>query len=380
MLEIAGRLLATLTAGHRVAVATVVSMTGSAPTVVGTSMAVDDIGAALGSVAGGCVEGALVDLCTSVLDGAAPGVQEYGVTDEDAFAVGLTCGGVLRVHARELGPADVPVLAAAARGDDAVLVTVLDGPRADAAGTAPGPDGGAEVPVTPGTARVPGTDGVEVPATPGAVRVPGSGGVEVPVPARSGIVRVQGPDGGVEVFVEVASAPPRMVVYGALEFSAALAAVARVAGYRVTVCDARAVLATPRRHPGADEVVVDWPVRHLAQQRLGARDVVCVMAHDDRFDADLVLAALRSGAGYVGAMGSRRTQARRTTELVERGITDDELARLHAPIGLDLGASTPGETAVSVLAEVLASRTGATALPLTDLAGPIHRPAPTPTP
>lgn len=349
MLEIAGRLLATLTAGHRVAVATVVSMTGSAPTVVGTSMAVDDTGAALGSVAGGCVEGALVDLCTSVLDGAAPGVQEYGVTDEDAFAVGLTCGGVLRVHARELGPADVPVLAAAARGEEAVLVTVLDGPRSD------GP------PTRSGT--LPGTDG---------------GGVDVPVPARSGIVRVQGPDGGVEVFVEVASAPPRMVVYGALEFSSALAAVARVAGYRVTVCDARAVLATPRRHPGADEVVVDWPVRHLAQQHLGARDVVCVMAHDDRFDADLVLAALRSGAGYVGAMGSRRTQARRITELVERGITPDELARLHAPIGLDLGASTPGETAVSVLAEVLASRTGATALPLTDLAGPIHHPTPTP--
>ena len=146
------------------------------------------------------------------------------------------------------------------------------------------------------------------------------------------------------------------------------------------MCDARAVLATPRRHPGADEVVVDWPVRHLAQQRLGARDVVCVMAHDDRFDADLVLAALRSGAGYVGAMGSRRTQDRRIAELVERGVTDDELARLHAPIGLDIGASTPGETAVSVLAEVLASRTGATGLPLTDLAGPIHRPAPTPHP
>ncbi len=334
MLEIAGRLLAALSAGHRVAVATVVSMTGSAPTVVGTSMAVDDTGAALGSVAGGCVEGALYDLCTSVLAGAAPGVQEYGVTDEDAFAVGLTCGGVLRVHARELGPADVPVLAAAARGDDAVLVTALDGPLPD----------------------------------------------EVPVPTRSGIVRVQGPDGGVEVFVEVASAPPRMVVYGALEFSSALAVVARAVGYRVTVCDARAVLATPRRHPGADEVVVDWPVRHLAQQRLGARDVVCVMAHDDRFDADLVLAALRSGAGYVGAMGSRRTQDRRVAELVERGITDAELARLHAPIGLDIGASTPGETAVSVLAEVLASRTGATGLPLTDLAGPIHRPAPTPHP
>jgi xanthine dehydrogenase accessory factor len=331
MLEIADRLLARLTSGHRVAVATVVSMTGSGPTVVGTSMAVDDTGAAIGSVAGGCVEGALYELCTSVLGGADPGVQEYGVTDEDAFAVGLTCGGVLRVHARELGPEDVPALAAAARGASAVVVTAVDG-------------------VLP------------------------SG--FVPTLHRSGLQRAAGPDGGVEVFVEVASAPPRMLVYGALEFSSALAAAARAVGYRVTVCDARAVLATPRRHPGADEVVVDWPVRHLGQQVLGPRDVVCVMAHDDRFDADLVLAALRSGAGYVGAMGSRRTQDRRAEALVSRGALPDELARLHAPIGLDIGASTPAETAISVLAEVLASRSSSSGLPLTTLAGPIHRPTP----
>ncbi len=331
MLEIADRLLARLTAGHRVAVATVVSMTGSAPTVVGTSMAVDDTRAALGSVAGGCVEGALYELCAAVLAGAAPGVQEYGVTDEDAFAVGLTCGGVLRVHARELGAADLPPLSAAAQGRDAVVVTPLDG--ALPAGFVPSLD-------------------------------------------RSGLLRVAGPDGGVEVFVEVASAPPRMLVYGALEFSAALASAARAVGYRVTVCDARAVLATPRRHPGADEVVVDWPVRHLGLQVLGPRDAVCVMAHDDRFDADLVLAALRSGAGYVGAMGSRRTQDRRTAALVERGAVPAELARLHAPIGLDLGASTPAETAISVLAEILASRSSSSGLPLTTRSGPIHAPRP----
>jgi len=329
VLEIAARLLDRLTQGHRVAVATVVSMAGSGPTVVGTSMAVDDTGAAIGSVAGGCVEGSLYELCTSVLAGAEPGIQEYGVTDEDAFAVGLTCGGVLRVHARELGPADLPALAAAARGSEAVVVTPL----------------GREVPA----GRVP-TD-------------------------RTGIVRLTGPAGGIEVFVERASAPDRMVIYGALEFSAALAAAARAVGYRVTVCDARAVLATPRRHPGADEVVVDWPVRHLGSLTLQPRDVVCVMAHDERYDADLVLAALRCGAGYVGAMGSRRTQDRRLTALVERGVTADELARLHAPIGLDIGASTPAETAVSVLAEVLASRTSATGLPLSDVTGPIHRSA-----
>lgn len=329
MLEIADRLLARLNDGHRVAVATVISMTGSGPTVVGTSMAVDDTGAAIGSVAGGCVEGALYELCASVLAGSAPGVQEYGVTDEDAFAVGLTCGGVLRVHARELGPADVPALAAAARGSAARVVTPLVG---------------------------------ELPT-------------DRELPDRTGIVRFAGPEGGVEVFVEVASAPDRMVIYGALEFSAALASAARAVGYRVTVCDARAVLATSRRHPAADEVVVDWPVRHLASLMLGPRDVVAVMSHDDRYDAELVLAALRGGAGYVGAMGSRRTQDRRTVALVELGATTDDLARLHAPIGLDIGASTPAETAVSVLAEVLASRAGASGTPLSRTVGPIHRPA-----
>ena len=327
MFEIADRLLALLTDGHRVAVATVISMTGSGPTVVGTSMAVDDMGAAVGSVAGGCVEGALYELCASVLDGSGPGIQEYGVTDEDAFAVGLTCGGVLRVHARELGPADVEPLAAAARGDAAVLVTPLTG-------TLP------------------------------ADRVPD---------ARTGIVRFEGPETGIEVFVEVVAAPARMVIYGALEFSSALATAARAVGYRVTVCDARAVLATPRRHPGADEVIVDWPLRHLASVSLDARDVVAVMSHDERYDAELVLAALRSGAGYVGAMGSRRTQDRRTVALVELGATADELDRLHAPIGLDLGASTPAETAVSVLAEVLAARAGASGLPLRRTVGPLHR-------
>ncbi|WP_028049058.1 XdhC family protein [Cellulomonas sp. URHD0024] len=330
MLEIADRLLARLTDGHRVAVATVISMSGSGPTVVGTSMAVDDTGAVIGSVAGGCVEGALYELCASVLAGTEPGIQEYGVTDDDAFAVGLTCGGVLRVHARELGPADLPALSAAAHGAAARVVVPLSG-------------------VLP-TGRE--------------------------LPDRTGIVRFTGPDGGVEVFVEVSDAPSRMVIYGALEFSAALSSAARAVGYRVTVCDARAVLATPRRHPGADEVVVDWPVRHLATLSLGPRDVVAVMSHDERFDADLVLAALRSGAGFVGAMGSRRTQDRRTVALLERGATADELALLHAPIGLDIGASTPAETAVSVLAEVLAARAHASGRPLTRTVGPIHRPAP----
>jgi len=338
VLELADRLLDRLASGHRVVVATVVSVAGSAPTTVGTSMGVDDTGAVLGSIAGGCVEGAVYELCQTVLAGSLAAEEEYGITDDDAFAVGLTCGGVLRVHARELGPADLEPLRQAARGVEAIAVTPLSGP-------------------------VPAANEKQVRAAADARLAVG----------RSGLVRLAGPTGPVEVFVEVAAPPARMVVYGALEFSAALATAARAVGYHVTVCDPRPVFATRRRFPDADEVIVEWPVRHVARLELGRRDAVCVMAHDDRFDAELILAALRGGAGYVGAMGSRRTHEKRVAELRALGADAAELARLHSPIGLDIGAATPQGTAVSVLAEVLAARTGASGRSLADLAGPIHR-------
>ena len=192
-------------------------------------------------------------------------------------------------------------------------------------------------------------------------------------------VRHYGPQGqanetAVAVFVESFAPPPQLLVFGAVDFTGALARVGKVLGYRVTVCDAREVFATRARFPFADEVVVDWPHRLLERvgDQLGPRDAVCVLTHDPKFDVPAVLAALRTDVGYLGAMGSRRTTDDRNRRLLEEGVPEADLARVMAPIGLDLGARTPEETAVSIMAEVIASRTGRRAPSLRDADGPIH--------
>jgi xanthine dehydrogenase accessory factor len=190
-------------------------------------------------------------------------------------------------------------------------------------------------------------------------------------------VRHYGPQGearqeDVTVFLETFAPPPRMVVFGAVDFTAALVRVAKVLGYHVTVCDAREVFATKRRFPFADEVVVDWPHRFLAATDVDARTVICVLTHDPKFDVPLLEVALRTPAGYIGAMGSRRTHDDRLARLREVGLTEDELARLRSPIGLDLGARTPEETAVSIAAELIQLRWGGTGHPLTSTEGRIH--------
>lgn len=178
----------------------------------------------------------------------------------------------------------------------------------------------------------------------------------------------------VHVFIESFVLPPRMVIFGAVDFTASLVRVAKVLGYRVTVCDARAVFATVQRFPQADEVVNDWPDRYLAEvgAGLGPRDAVCVLTHDHKFDVPAIAAAVRTDVGYLGAMGSRRTHAGRIERLREAGLSDAEIARVMSPIGLDLGARTPEETAVAICAEIIAVRTGRQAGSLRDSAGPIH--------
>ena len=178
----------------------------------------------------------------------------------------------------------------------------------------------------------------------------------------------------VAVFIESFAPPPRMVIFGAVDFTAALAKVAKVLGYRVVVCDARAVFATEQRFPMADEVVNDWPNRYLEKigDELGPRDAVCVLTHDTKFDVPAIVGALATDVGYLGAMGSRRTHANRVERLREAGVTDESLDRIHAPIGLDIGGRTPEETAVSICAEIIAVRTGRRPASLTDTSGPIH--------
>ncbi|HEY7107464.1 MAG TPA: XdhC/CoxI family protein [Acidimicrobiia bacterium] len=178
----------------------------------------------------------------------------------------------------------------------------------------------------------------------------------------------------VSVFIESFAPPPRMIIFGAVDFTAALAKVAKVLGYRVVVCDARAVFATTQRFPMADEVVNDWPDRYLEKvgDELGPRDVVCVLTHDTKFDVPAIVGALRTDVGYLGAMGSRRTHGKRVVRLREAGVDDAGLARIHSPIGLDIGGRTPEETAVSICAEIIAERTGRRPASLSDTSGPIH--------
>jgi xanthine dehydrogenase accessory factor len=193
------------------------------------------------------------------------------------------------------------------------------------------------------------------------------------------VTRHYGPHGEarervVEVFIESFALAPHLVIFGAVDFTAALARAGRLLGYRVTVCDAREVFATPARFPMADDVVCEWPDRFLARvgPSLGRRDAVCVLTHDAKFDVPAIVSALATDVGYLGAMGSRGTHAKRVVRLREAGVDDAGLARVMAPIGLDIGARTPEETAVSICAEIIARRTGRAAPSLRDGDGPIH--------
>ncbi|GAB3605652.1 XdhC family protein [Conyzicola nivalis] len=336
MFEIADRLVAALDAGRTLAVATAVSIEGSAPRTVGTSMAFDGT-SVIGSIAGGCVEGAVVDVCELVLADGVARTVDYGVSDETAFAVGLTCGGQLRIRVTVVTPQIEAALRAAAAGEPTGVAVALG-----------------DVP-----SRFEGRVAAELDARV-AMGETALGAIDC--------------DGTlVDVFFEVATPPARLIIFGAMEFSVALAAAGGALGYRVTVCDPRGLFATPARFPTA-EVVVEWPTTWLARTAVDERTVICVLAHDDRFDAEIIAQSLALPVAFVGAMGSRRTHERRLASLRDRGVSEAGIARLHSPIGLDLGASTPEETAVSILAEVISARTGATTEPLRETRGSIHEP------
>ncbi|MGO1509046.1 MAG: XdhC family protein [Actinomycetaceae bacterium] len=346
------------------ALATVVETWRSSPRQPGASMAVDAQGRVVGSVSGGCVEGDLYLRCQEVLSSGDAEVVRYGVSDDEAFAVGLTCGGELEVLVRRVDPALVPVdrLAAAVdRHVPAVVATVVDGPA-------------------PGTTLVM-VDGERHGSTgnPFLDRSIASDALGLLENGSTRTVHL-GADGegrktDVAVFVESYAPPPRMLIYGAIDFAGALARLGKYLGYQVTVCDARPVFATSARFPEADEVVRAWPHDHLAEADVDARTVICVLTHDPKFDVPLLVEALRTEAAYIGVMGSRRTHEDRNARLREEGVGEVELARLSSPIGLDLGARTPEETAVSIGAEIVAARWGGTGLPLGGLSTPIHGPA-----
>ena len=351
--------------GRRVVAATLVETVGSAPLDPGAEMLVDDSGRIEGSVTGGCIEGALVEEAHGVLAGAPPRVATYGISDQQAADVGLMCGGTVRVFVHELDERQRAALAATReeieRERPVALTTLLDGPGAGAqmVVTAEGTVGGLGV-----------TDLLDR-----TVEREARGYLDE---GRSAICRysskgeMMGSDIGVSI--HVFALPPSMVLFGAIDFSAALAKIAGEIGYRVTIVDAReAFLQSPRFREHA-EVVVDWPDRYLADRKLGASDAVLVFTHDPKFDEPALIAALQSDAGYIGALGSRRTQADREARLLASGVTEAELDRISAPCGLDVGARTPAETAIAVLGEILALRAGRRGGRLADASGPIHAP------
>jgi xanthine dehydrogenase accessory factor len=345
--------------------ATVVQTFSSAPREPGAAMAVSAAGEVVGSVSGGCVEGAVYELATEVTASGQPVLRRYGISDNDAFAVGLTCGGIIDIFvepaSQERFEALSEIAEAVRTGTPVAVATIIEGPG--------------EI----GSRRII-WEGERSDGTLGAGdRLDQAVDDDARGMLAQGLtgVRRYGPDGErrrdeLAVFVQSFAPAPRMLVFGAIDFAAAVAKAGKFLGYRVTVCDARPVFATASRFPDADEVITDWPHRYLSGITTDERTVICVLTHDPKFDVPLLEVALRLPAAYIGAMGSRRTHEDRLARLREAGMTEAELARLRSPIGLDLGARTPEETAIAIAAELIQLRWGGTGHPLTATTGRIH--------
>ena len=355
-------------AGESFGLATVVQTFSSAPREPGAALAVSATGEVVGSVSGGCVEGAVYELSGEVSASGQPVLQRYGVSDDTAFSVGLTCGGIIDIFVEPVSRETYPQfgeIADAVRSQQPVAVaTVIDGP---------GQIGARRI-VWPAD-RQPGASG----SLGSGARLDQAVDDDARGMLAQGLtgVRRYGPDGErrrdvLGVFVQSFAPPPRMLVFGAIDFAAAVARIGKFLGYRVTVCDARPVFATSARFPDADEVITDWPHRYLAGISTDERTVICVLTHDPKFDVPVLEVALRVPAAYIGAMGSRRTHLDRLDRLREAGMAEAELARLRSPVGLDLGARTPEETAVAIAAELIQLRWGGSGQPLTQTSGRIH--------
>lgn len=373
MRELLGDIDRWIAAGRRVALATVVDVEGSGPRDEGATVAVNDRGDVAGAVSGGCVESVVVDTALQVLETSEPRVIEFLPADDEELGikVGLTCGGTIRVFIELLHEA---VRSEVSRPGPVAIATVVEGNGL-----------GSHLFVRPGD---PPHGNLGHPDLDRAVAIDAEGDL---ASARSGVRRYRGGPGAcaggvsleegphpddVTVFVHSFAVPPRMLVVGAVDFTAALVRMAKLLGFAVTVCDPRAAFATSERFPEADDVTVGQPDRCLTDMHstapLGPDDAVCILTHDHRFDVPAICAALDTGVGYIGVMGSRRTHAQRVDRLRAAGSTDDGLRRLMAPIGLDLGGRTPEETAVAICAEIIAIRSGRAAPHLRDASGPIH--------
>ena len=366
-----------LEAGIECAVAVVVDTWSSAPRPAGAMMAVSGTGEVAGSLSGGCVEGAVVELAEECMTTGKSALAHYGVSDDDAFAVGLACGGKLDVLVFRADDKVSPALRAYARASRAgqraaLAVRMPDRSSQEAFALTTVTESGDAEPKYFGTL---GNSRLDLHVSQDAEGFAAVG--------RSGVREYdetgQRLGAGTRIFITTSTPPPRLLIFGAIDYAAALAELGRFLGYRVTVCDARKIFATSARFPAAHEVVVSWPHRYLAREiDKGAVDgstVIAVLTHELKFDVSALTQAVRSPAGFVGALGSRRTHAKRVQALTEAGLTEAEISRIHAPLGLDLGSRTPQETAVSIFAEILQHKTGASGHPLVRTTGPIHKEA-----
>jgi xanthine dehydrogenase accessory factor len=304
--------------GTPVAIATVVDTERSAPRMPGAVLAVSEGGEVVGSVTGGCVEPAVYGEAREVLAGGAPRLKTYGIADDEAFEVGLPCGGTVHIFVDRLDPELVAPIVEAVREERPIALEIaITGENA-------------------GAKRLVGPD---------------DGGPAAELLHRGETAILDLPEG--QIFVSSFAPRPNMYVFGAVDHAAAVASIGRFLGYRVTVCDARAKFVTPERFPDVDELVVEWPDRFLSQAHVDERTVICVLTHDHKFDVPVLKVALTTDAGYIGAMGAKRTNADRAERLRAEGVTDEEIARIHAPIGLKIGSKTPEEVAVAIAAQIV---------------------------
>ncbi|WP_063041672.1 XdhC family protein [Nocardia pseudovaccinii] len=359
MLELIDQLIERHTAGMPSALATVIDTSASTPRPPGAAMAITAVGEVLGSISGGCVEAATVTAAESVLESGVPSRVCFGITDNDLLDIGLTCGGTIEVLIEKVSDTLIEHLRHIRRAEidrrPTALCTVLDDPQIITHFRYE--DGGLV-----GLGRdVCSASGLMKPIQ-DAVN---SGHHALVDLSAAGL-------GDGLLFLQPFTPAPRMIVFGAVDFARDLTRLGKLLGYHVTVCDARPLFTTEARFPEADLVVVDRPERYLRSTTLDERTVLCVMTHDPKFDIPLLESALRLPVAFVGAMGSRQASAQRAQQLRDRGVTDAELARLHAPIGLDIGGATPMETAVSIAAEIIAAREHRMGLPLTFGSGSIH--------
>jgi xanthine dehydrogenase accessory factor len=324
--------------GQKVALATVVETWGSAPRAAGSRMAVSEDGGLAGSVSGGCVETAVVQAAREVLKGAPPRLLRFGVADDTAWAVGLACGGTIEVFVAPLEPQTFAAWREALTRDEAIATaTAIAGPGL-------------------GTSLLFGRQGAIPGGAPG-----GALGEAAEEAARAALEKGRSARtraGETELFVDVLRPLPTLVVVGGVHIAVALVELARTLGFRTVVVDPRPAFANRARFPHVDQLLTTWPDEALLGLPLTEGAAVAVLTHDPKLDDPALRTALPGPAFYVGALGSQKTQARRRQRLLEAGLSEEHLARLHAPIGLDLGGRSPEEIALAVMAEVVAARNG----------------------